>query len=135
MSALERLAEHLTDRPAEPLPDGLRRAVLDDLAQPLARVRRDAAIRQAAALLDPNDSVAPSRLAKSLSDKLAAFHERAWPRIRQGYRPPNSELEEIMVEIVTSGESCGHLKSWRAIYECLQDGLQKERAMLRINAD
>lgn len=60
-------------------------------------VLRDAALRRAAELIDPDDELSTWAVSSRLAATLGRFEATAWPRIRAGARRPRDSLETVLV--------------------------------------
>jgi hypothetical protein len=77
---------------AHPVSEQTRAAV----AQAEALLRRDAALAQLVAAMDPEDRASTWNRARTIAARLGRFEATAWPRIRAGHRQPRDSTEEAL---------------------------------------
>jgi hypothetical protein len=94
------------------LPDRAR----DRIETALVEVRRDVAVQELWRLIDPDGTRPRCNVATDLSDRLKRFKDTAWPRIRDGHRPPKDRVESLLCDLAID-PTCP--QSWRRLKDLL----------------
>jgi len=82
------------------------------LEQAHALLRRDAALAQLVAAMDPGDRLSTWARAQAIAARLARFEATAWPRIRAGYREPRDAAEESLAALCVADTPRSARRLW-----------------------